>query len=148
MDNPSYFHPCSQPSDLIAATLRVDDNEARKTLDHQLSILSSRISNESPSLKLVKKCSLRKFLSPKGGRSHGLELKRSQSLTHEETNVETSPQEFAVERSKSFSTSWANPKMTHENVKRNSIGSCRPHAIAQGKFILHTEMVNYLHFLS
>ena len=123
MDNPYYFyqdpHLPLQPS-LVLATLKVNDSEARKALDQNLGMLNSRL--ESPSLKLVKRCSLRKFFGKNS------KLKRSQSLTHEKDS------NFAVERSKSFSsrtscaadartwTSSANPKsaaVSHENTRRS-----------------------------
>ena len=123
MDNPYYFYQGPrlplQPS-MVLATLKVNDSEARKALDQNLGMLNSRL--ESPSLKLVKRCSLRKFFGKNS------KLKRSQSLTHEKDS------NFAVERSKSFSsrtscaadartwTSSANPKsaaVSHENTRRS-----------------------------
>lgn len=141
MDNPSYFHPTSQPhskampNDLLLDTLQVNDDAARQRLDEQLSILTSRVTAESPSFKLMKKCSLRRLLSTKGGEKKppGVEFKRSQSLSHEEAN---SSSDYMVERSRSFSAaaSWANPKMTHETAQhRNSIGSCTPREAVRGK---------------
>ena len=147
MDNPSYFQypqtrsepgtPISlnspQPivqgppdplyEDLYAA-FNVDDSEARKHLDENLNILETRIvtASESPSVKLMKKCSLRRLLSSAAGHKSpahaksrppvgwppGLELKRSQSLMSQN---ETNKNELIGERSKSFSLSrpkcWA-----------------------------------------
>ena len=150
MDNPSYFQTHSQPDtngqppepepddqEELFATFKVDDNEARKHLDENFNILSSRVvSAESPSVKLMKKCSLRRLLSqkPQFFPPPTLELKRSQSLTQQETNSN----EFIVGRSKSFSASWATSSksinMSHETsravkespqqqYKRNSFGS-------------------------
>ena len=121
MDNPYYFYQAPrlplQPS-MVLATLKVNDSEARKALDQNLGMLNSRL--ESPSLKLVKRCSLRKFFGKNS------KLKRSQSLTHEKDS------NFAVERSKSFSSrssaadarTWtsANPKsaaVSHKNTRRS-----------------------------
>ena len=83
MDNPSYFQSpqCSKfpqsivqgPPDLfqedLYAALKVDDSEARKHLDENLNILGTRLvsASESPSVKLMKKCSLRRLLSSAAG---------------------------------------------------------------------------------
>ena len=123
MDNPYYFcqdtHLPLQPSFL--ASLKVNDSEARKALDQNLAMLNSRLeSRESPSVKLMKRCSLKKFFGKNS------KLKRSQSLTHEKDS------NFAVERSKSFSSrssaadarTWtsANPisaAVSQENTRRS-----------------------------
>ena len=82
MDNPSYFQsqssgtrpnavvqeePFGDDQDLYAA-FKVDDTEALKNLDENFNELSSRLvqsSVEPPSVKLMKKCSLRRLLSQK-----------------------------------------------------------------------------------
>ena len=82
MDNPSYFQsqcsgthpnavvqeePFGDDQDLYAA-FKVDDTEALKNLDENFNELSSRLvqsSAEPPSVKLMKKCSLRRLLSQK-----------------------------------------------------------------------------------
>ena len=83
MDNPSYFQsqcsgthpnavlvqeePFGDDQDLYA-TFKVDDTEALKNLDENFNELSSRLvqsSAEPPSVKLMKKCSLRRLLSQK-----------------------------------------------------------------------------------
>ena len=89
MDNPSYFQSLQSPKspqspishqsvvqgppdllyeDLYAA-FKVDDSEARKHLDENLNILGTRLvsASESPSVKLMKKCSLRRLLSSAAG---------------------------------------------------------------------------------
>ena len=102
MDNPYYFYQDPrlplQPS-LVLATLKVNDSEARKALDQNLGMLNSRL--ESPSLKLVKRCSLRKFFGKNS------KLKRSQSLTHEKDS------NFAVERSMPPSKSSGNTSASY-----------------------------------
>ena len=94
MDNPSYFQsqcpptnpqeplihePMVQEQDLYA-TFKVDDIEALKNLDDNFNELSSRLDqSEPPSVKLMKKCSLRRLLTQKPKWTPaGLELKRSQ----------------------------------------------------------------------
>ena len=86
MDNPSYFQSLQSPKsptyhqqivqgppdpfheDLYAA-FKVDDSEARKYLDENLNILGTRLvsASESPSVKLMKKCSLRRLLTSAAG---------------------------------------------------------------------------------
>ena len=123
MDNPYYFcrdtnYPLHPSTPEFLASLRVNDSEARKALGQNLAMLNSRL--ESPSVKLMKRCSLKKIFGKNS------KLKRSQSLTHEKDS------NFAVERSRSFSSrssyagaaaSQTSPNssaaVSHENTRRS-----------------------------
>jgi len=144
MDNPCYFQSSSLPEtkevseqDLLA-TLEVNDKEARKNLDESLSLLNSRISNnnEAPSVKLMKKCSIRRLLNGKSKPP----IARSQSLTHTQNPNGCGSDDFIVERSKSFSAT-SSMTMSHHlpstAQKRSSLGSVciqrQPTTVQQGK---------------
>ena len=94
--NPCYNFQSSLPP----AALEVNDKEALKNLNESLSLLNSQISTtEAPSVKLMKKCSIRRLLN---GKPKHPPVARTQSLTHTQ-NLEND--DFIVERSKSFSSS-------------------------------------------
>ena len=125
MDNPYYFYqdtnyPLHPSNPEFLASLRVNDSEARKALGQNLDMLNSRLESQSPSYKLMKRCSLKKIFGKNS------KLKRSQSLTHEKDS------NFAVERSRSFSSrssyagaaaSQTSPNssaaVSHENTRRS-----------------------------
>ena len=66
MENPSYFQQtlkrqASLPVEPLGpSALLVNDGDARKHLDESLNLLSSVMTKESPSVRLLKKISLRK----------------------------------------------------------------------------------------
>ena len=135
--NPNRSQDIYEDEDLLA-TLKVDDFQAKEEFNDRLSLLSSRVcpktstGQDAPSVKLRKRCSIRRFLSggnnngkSKENKSENPEVKRSLSLTNDAVSKKSEfvPTVF-VERSKSFSLPWTNPTMTHETEvrKRNSSG--------------------------
>jgi hypothetical protein len=164
MDNPLYFHQLHHQSQSqvqsqvvqeitdfqLLATLEVDDEEAKKTLHNQFSLLvqATTSSSEAPSVKLRKKCSIRRLLS--SGRkqskkaydfeseSEGFSEKsesvlRCKSLGFDDSSADISEAKKSVfkalsfggserhERSRSFGStaSWTNPPKAVSHKRRS-----------------------------
>ena len=180
MDNPVYFYPFARMSSSLTSpkprrnqeytqediltTLEVNDAKAKEEFDSQLSLLTSKVFKTpstgqdqvlSPSVKLRKKCSIKRFLSGGGKPKDKFEVKRSQSLTQDlspQKNLREIEDEEAfvpmIERSKSFSLPWTNSNSSSNNIsvqmshdecdssfrKRNSSG---PVCVQRQPSILH-----------
>ena len=155
MDNPVYFYPFVRMSSSLTSpkprrnqeytqediltTLEVNDVKAKEEFDSQLSLLTSKVFKTpstghdqvlSPSVRLRKKCSIKRFLSGGGKPKDKLEVKRSQSLTQElspQKNFREIDEEAFVpmiERSKSFSLPWTNSNSSSNNISQMSHDEC------------------------